>query len=140
MERNRLIIDAVYTSWEAGDLRSMTSCFSENIVFAVHPAYSTSYVGQGCGKALLQRRLARFLAEVQVVHCETWSVVARGGGWVDCRMRYHYRDRKTNMEIDGTQRHRWRMVDGRVVCLDIIHDTRRFGAFLDLAARIAAVQ
>lgn len=139
MERNRLIIDAVYTSWEAGDLRSMTSCFSETITFAVHPPFSTSYVGQGRGKGLLQRRLARFLAEVQVVDYDTWSVVARGGR-VDCRVRYQYRDRKTQMEIDGTQRHQWRVVRGKVVQLDIIHDTRRFGAFLDLAARIAAVQ
>jgi hypothetical protein len=117
----------------------MLSCFCENVAFAVHPPYSTSYVGQGRGKALLQRRLARFLSEVQVVDYETWSVAARVG-WVDCRVRYHYRDRKTQMEIDGTQRHQWRMVRGKVVSFDIIHDTRRFGAFLDLAARIAAVQ
>jgi hypothetical protein len=32
------------------------------------------------------------------------------------------------------------VVGGKVVSLDIIHDTRRFGAFLDLAARTAAVQ
>jgi hypothetical protein len=139
MERNRLIIDSVYTSWEAGDLRSMLNCFSETVAFAVHPPCSTSYVGQGRGKGLLQRRLARFLAEVEVVDYETSSVMPRCG-WIDCRVRYHYRDRKTLMEIDGTQRHQWRMANGRITRLDIIHDTRRFGAFLDLAARIAAVQ
>jgi ketosteroid isomerase-like protein len=139
MERNRLIIDAVYTSWEAGDLRSMLSCFSEAVAFAVHPPSSTSYVGQGRGKALLHRRLARFMSEVQVVDYETSSVILRAG-WFDCRVCYHYRHRKTGMEIDGTQRHQWRVVRGKVVHLDIIHDTRRFGAFLDLAARTAAVQ
>jgi ketosteroid isomerase-like protein len=139
MERNRLIIDAVYTFWEAGDLRSMMNCFADNVAFAVHPPSSTSYVGQGRGKALLQRRLARFLAEVQVLDYETSSVMVRPGS-IDCRVSYHYRDRKTQMEIDGTQRHQWRVVGGKVVRFDIIHDTRRFGAFLDLAARIAAVQ
>ena len=139
MEHNRLIIDAVYTSWEAGDLRSMMNCFSETVAFAVHPPNSTSYIGQGRGKALLQRRLARFLSEVEVVDYETWSVTPRGG-WIDCRVCYHYRHRKSNMEIDGTQRHRWRLVGGKVVHLGIIHDTRRFGAFLDLAARTLAVQ
>jgi hypothetical protein len=139
MESDRLIIDAVYTSWEAGDLRSMMTCFSEAVAFSVHPPSSTSYVGQGFGKPLLQRRLARFLSEMQVLNYETWSVIPRGGS-IDCRVCYHYRDRRTNLEIDGTQRHKWRLSGGKVLRLDIIHDTRRFGAFLDLAARIAAVQ
>ena len=139
MERNRLIIDAVYTSWEAGDLQSMMHCFSDTVAFAVHPPFSTSYLGQGRGKALLERRLARFLSEVQVVDYQTSSVAARAG-WIDCRVRYHYRHRKSQMEIDGTQRHQWRVVGGKVVHFDVIHDTRRFGAFLDLAARTAAVQ
>jgi len=139
MERNRLIIDAVYTSWEAGDLGSMLSCFSETVAFAAHPSSETSYVGQGRGKALLHRRLARLLSDIQVVDYETLSVIVRPG-WIDCRVRYHYRHRKTRMEIDGTKRHQWRVVGGKVVRFDIIHDARRFGAFLDLAARIAAVQ
>jgi hypothetical protein len=138
MERNRLIIDSVYTSWEAGDLGSMLNRFSETVAFAAHPSSETSYVGQGRGKGLLHRRLARFLSDIEVVDYETSSVIVRAG-WIDCRVCYHYRDRKTQMEIDGTQRHQWRLVGGEVVRFDIIHDGRRFGAFLDLAARIAAV-
>ena len=124
--------------WEAGDLHSMMNCFSETVAFAVHPPTSTSYVGQGRGRALLQRRLARFLSECEVIDYETSSVILRVG-WIDCRVCYQYRHRKTQMEIDGTQRHQWRVRGGKIVRLDIMHDTRRFGAFLDLAARTEAV-
>ena len=139
MERSRLMVETAYALWEAGDVRSMMNCFSDNVAFAVHPPSSTSFVGQGQGRAVLKRRLERFLAEYEVVDYQTVSMAVRAD-WIDCRIRYHYRHHKTRMEIDGRMRHLWRVVGDRIVRLDIIHDARRMGAFFDLAARSAAVQ
>ena len=129
-----LVIDAMYTSWEGGELDSMMSFFSDNVAFAVHPMSAASFIGQGQGRATLRSRLERFLSECQVVDYRTLSVTPRTD-WIDCRVCYHYRDRRTKMEIDGRQRHLWRVHDGKIVRLDIIHDARRFEAFFDLVAR-----
>jgi ketosteroid isomerase-like protein len=133
-DRSLLIIDAMYTSWEGGDLDSMMSFFSDNVAFAVHPMSAASFIGQGQGRAALRSRLERFLSECEVVDYLIPSVTPRAD-WIDCRVCYHYRHRRTQMEIDGRQRHLWRVHDGKIVRLDIIHDARRFEAFFDLAAR-----
>src|SRR6478735_7622873 len=138
IERSRLIVENACTFWEAGDLRSMMNCFSETAAFAVHPPSWTSFVGQGEGKAVLQRRLERFLSEYEVVDYQTVGMTVRAD-WIDCRIQYHYRHHKTRMEIDGRMRHLWRVVGGKIVRLDIIHDVKRMGAFFDLAARSAPV-
>ena len=138
IERSRLIVETAYALWEAGDLRSMMKCFSDNVAFAVHPPSSTSFVGQGRGRPVLQRRLARFLSEHEVVDYQTVGMTVRAD-WIDCRIQYHYRHHKTRMEIDGRMRHLWRVVRGKIVRLDIIHDAKRMGAFFDLAARSAPV-
>jgi ketosteroid isomerase-like protein len=64
MERSRLVVETAYALWEAGDVRSMMNCFSDNVAFAVHPPSSTSFVGQGQGRAVLKRRLERFPVRV----------------------------------------------------------------------------
>ena len=138
IERSRLIVETAYALWEAGDIRSMTNCFSETIAFAVHPPASTSFLGQGQGKAVLKRRLEEFLSEYEVVDYQTVGMTVRADR-IDCRICYHYRHRKTHMEIDGRMRHLWRVPGGKVVRLDIIHDAKRMGAFFDLAARSAPV-
>jgi ketosteroid isomerase-like protein len=137
-DRNRLIIDATYALWEAGDLLAMMNCFSDHVVFAVSPPSATSILGQGQGKALLSRRLATFLSDYDVIDYLTLSTVERAE-WVDCRVRYHYRHKRTGMAIDGHMRHKWLLLDGKIVRFDIIHDARRMGAFFDMAAQMPGV-
>ena len=137
-DHNRLIVDTTYALWEAGDLLAMMNCFSDHVVFAVHPLSATSILGQGLGKALLSRRLATFLSDYEVIDYLTLSTVERGE-WVDCRVRYHYRHKRTGMAIDGRMRHRWLLLDGKIVRLDVIHDARRMGAFFELAAQVPSV-
>jgi ketosteroid isomerase-like protein len=138
IERNRLIVDAAYALWEAGDVLAMMNCFSDHVVFAVHPPSPASFLGQGQGKALLSRRLATFLSDYEVIAYLTLSTAERGE-WVDCRVRYHYRHKRTRMEIDGHMRHRWLLLDGKIVRFDVIHDARRMGAFFELAAQVPSV-
>jgi ketosteroid isomerase-like protein len=137
-QRNRLIVDAVYALWEAGDLTAMMNCFSDNVVFAVHPVAKATFIGQGQGKPLLARRLADFLSEYDVIDYLTPNIRVRGD-WVDYRVRYHYRHKKTGMEIDGRMRHLWHVLDDKIVRFYVIHDARRMGAFFELAAQTTGV-
>ena len=135
LEHNRLLIEAMYVSWEAGDLPSMMSFFADDVVFAVHPVEATTtIVGHGQGKELFASRLALFLHDYEVVDYSTPYISADGDS-VDCRISYHYRHRKNGMEIDGSMRHVWKIADGKIVRFDVIHDALRMGAFFELAAR-----
>lgn len=139
IERNRYLIDALYAFWEAGDLVSMMNCFSDDVMFAVHPTETVTFLGQGRGRGLLQERLEKFLSEIRVMDYLVQSVSIRGE-WADCRVKYHYRHRQSQLEIDGSMRHIWKVVDDLIVRVDIIHDARRMAAFFELAARAAKVQ
>ncbi len=131
---DRLIVEAVYVSWEAGDLPAMLRCFASDITFAVHHPGEATFVGEGQGKSQLAERLGRFLLEYEVVDYGTTQIY-ESDGRMDCRVRYQYRHRMTGMEIDGTMRHVWNVVDGKIVSFEVIHDARRMGAFFELAAR-----
>ncbi len=48
------------------------------------------------------------------------------------RRDYQYVHRATGMDIDGTMRHNCRMIGGRIERVEIIHDTARMAAFLDM--------
>ncbi|KAB2910774.1 MAG: nuclear transport factor 2 family protein [Hyphomicrobiaceae bacterium] len=131
---DRLIVESVYVSWEAGDLPAMLRCFANDIKFAVHHSGVATFIGEGQGKAQLAERLGRFLLEYDVVDYGTTQIY-ENDGVVDCRVRYEYRHRMTGMEIDGTMRHIWRVVDGKIVSFEVIHDAQRMSAFFELAAR-----
>jgi ketosteroid isomerase-like protein len=132
-ERDRLIVEALYTSWEAGDLKSMLRHVAKDVEFAVHPWHRASYIGRGSGKPLLLARLQQFLAAYEVVDYHAPPPVALADGTLDCRVSYHYRHRRSGMTIDGNMRHVWRLSGGTIKALDVIHDAKRMGAFFELA-------
>jgi hypothetical protein len=132
-ERDRLIVETLYTSWEAGELTSMLRHVAEDVGFAVHPWHGASFIGSGSGSKLLLSRLRHFLAVYEVVDYHAPPPVALELGILDCRISYLYRHRRTGMTIDGNMRHIWRLSAGKIVRLDIIHDAKRMGAFFELA-------
>jgi ketosteroid isomerase-like protein len=134
----RLLVEAMYASWAAGDLQAVVRCFSPRVQFAVSGrAQAASFLKQGLGRELLARRLQAFLAEFDVVRFEPMQI-AGGRGWVQSRVRYHYLHRATGMDIDGTMRHDCRMPGGSIARFEVIHDAARMGAFLDLVRRMTA--
>ena len=134
-ERNRLIIDTMYALWESGDLTAMMNCFSDDVVFAVTPPAPATFVGQGQGKPLLARRLAKFLSDHEVLDYRITSISV-DGDWVDARVRYHYQHKKTGIDIDGSMRHMWLVLNGKIVRLDVMHDGPRLGAYFKLSAQL----
>lgn len=130
---DRLVIEAACASWAAGDLDAVTCAFSRDVAFAVcGPASSASFLRQGRGRQLLQRRLGVLLSEFDVLRFQPLQIVRDEYSLLHCRVRYQYLHRPTGMDIDGTMRHNWRMVGGRATHFEVIHDTARMAAFLDL--------
>ena len=134
------VVDAVYMAWEEGSLAGMMPHFHEDVEFSVHPEGCVSFIGQGRGKALFFQRVQSFLDEHEVLNYGAPQILPRGGGMVDCRIHYHYRNKASRLKIDGTMRHIWSVVDGKIVRLEVIHDAKRMGAYFELGrlARSAA--
>jgi ketosteroid isomerase-like protein len=132
-DHDRLIVEAVYLSWEAGELEAMMRNVADDIQFAVHPPGARSFMGRGRGKALLYERLQAFLDAYAVIDYST-PPLTLCNGIVDCRIAYHYRHKKTGMTIDGNMRHIWHVGGGKIARFDVIHDAKRMGAFFELAA------
>jgi ketosteroid isomerase-like protein len=126
-DHDRLIVEALYVSWEAGELKAMLRNVAEDI-----PAGARSFIGRGHGKALLHARLQAFLDAFVVIDYATPPLMACSGV-VDCRVAYHYRHKKTGMTIDGNMRHVWHIVGDKIARFDVIHDAKRMGAFFELA-------
>jgi len=109
-------------------------CFAPDVAFAVRaPRHAASFVGRGRGRDVLAHRLRAFLDSYEVLEFRLLHDAPRGR-YLQCRIRYHYRHRRTGMRIDGTMRHVWRVVGGRVERFEIVHDAERMGAYFELTA------
>lgn len=134
--RARLVIEAMYEAWAAGDLPRAMSSFAQHVVFAVRaPARAQTYLGNGCSRREFQRRIEAFLGEFKVAEFEVLNIVPSADGWQQCRVRYRYVHKRTGMDIDGTMRHDLRIDGDRVVQFMVSHDAERMGAFFQLVAR-----
>ena len=124
------VLPAAYAAWLAGDLGRLMSLVAEDIVFAVNvPARVDSYVGNGCGKDLFAERLARLLDDYEVAAFTPRWIKPRGPLWRSAHVYYCYKARGTGLECDGTMRHHWRIVDGKIVHLELLIDAARMDAF-----------
>jgi hypothetical protein len=88
-------------------------------------------MGRGEGKELLADRLRMFLQDFRVLAYDVrWLRADRE--WVDAQIGYHYLSLTTRMDIQGSQRHIWRVIDDHVVLFEVLHDAPRLAAFFDL--------
>lgn len=136
---DRLVIEALCASWAAGDLGAVLRGFAADVDFAVcGPAGAASFLKSGRGRGLVRSRLGLLLTEIEVVRFTPLQIVRDGDFGFHCRVHYHYGHRRTGMDIDGTMRHNFRMIGGRVTRFEIVHDAARMAAFLDLARAMIA--
>jgi ketosteroid isomerase-like protein len=133
---HRLVIEAAYASWAAGDLETTLACFARGVQFVVHSTPDApSYVGQGCGRHLLAPRLALFLTDFDVVACDVRHIGERKDGSLDYKVGYAYRHKRTGLAIDGSMRHKWRVLGDKIVSFDLFHDARRMAVYYEMIAR-----
>lgn len=130
------VVHAAYLAWMAGDITRFASYLASDVTFSVPPDAKT-YVGTDRGRHELERRLRAFLAAYAVKHFRILNITTRQECF-DCRIDYHYVARATGWDIDGIQRHKWKVAGGLITYFEVIHDARRLGAFFELVERASA--
>jgi ketosteroid isomerase-like protein len=127
------VLWAAYFAWGEGDLAALLDLVADDVVFAVNvPAGVKSYVGKGVGKHDFGRGLKRLLEDWEVVEfTPLW--IKPHGLWLRAQVSYWYQARATGLEIDGTMRHLWRVVNDEIVHFELLHDAPRMDAFRRLA-------
>ena len=135
----RLVVEALCASWEAGDLDGLMQGFFKDVQFAVDGlGGSASFLKRGHGKSLLRSRLGLLMSEIEIVRFQPVQVVCEDGPWLHSRVHYHYVHRQSGLDIDGTMRANCCMIGGRIVRFQLVHDTARMAAFMELARRSIA--
>jgi ketosteroid isomerase-like protein len=128
----RTVVEEAYAAWAAGDLESLAYLLDDDIEFSVGmPRDARSYIGEGRGKSLFVERLALFLQVFDVLNYRVKHIDCNNGV-ATFRIHYHYRDKLKRLEIDGSMRHDWEVVDGKITRLEVIHDAKRMSAFFEL--------
>jgi len=127
------VLFEVYDAWSDGDLPALMDWVADDIVFAVNvPPGVKSRVGKGVGKRDFEAGLRRLLAECEVIdYTPLWT--RQFGLWHRVHVAYCYRERRSGLAIEGTMRHRWRVVGDAVVQLEVHLDSPRMDAFRRLA-------
>jgi hypothetical protein len=127
----RAVVEEVYAAFIAGDLETLISFCDEEVEFSVRtPHEAKSYIGKGRGRSMLATRLGAFLNAFDVLDYQV--DIAQRGERLACRIRYHYRDKISRIEIDGSMRHEWAVVGGKIVAFEVIHDWKRMSAYFEL--------
>lgn len=134
-EIDRLVIEAAYVCFEAGDLAALLCHFDDEVEFAVNSHGSATILGSGCGRALFASRMETFFDQLEVVDYQAGCVTPREGSFL-CPVHYHYRHKRSGMEIYGTMRHMWRVSKGQVLRFQVVHDAKRMGAFFELTESV----
>jgi ketosteroid isomerase-like protein len=127
------VVHAAYVAWGEGKLTRFRSHLADDIEFNVPPGAKT-FIGAGRGKDELERRLRAFLDAYEVRYFRVANITPRD----DClegRIDYHYVARATGWDIEGNQRHKWRVAGKRIVSFEVVHDARRLGAFFEMVER-----
>jgi hypothetical protein len=136
---DRLVIEALCASWAAGDLDGLMQGFINDVRFAVNGlGGAPTFLKSGQGKVVLRHRLGVLLSEVEIVRFQPMQIVREDGPWLHSRMHYHYVHRRSGLEIDGTMRNNCCMLGGHIVRYQVVHDTARMAAFMELARHSSA--
>jgi len=136
--RERLVVEALYASWAAKDLRAVLSCLSDDIFFAMHvPPELIPFAGETRGKAALIPRLQMILDDFDFLQYRPIHIVDEGDV-LHSQVRYHFRHKATGYDIEGTMRHVWQIEGDQIVRLEEFHDTERVKTFFELLAQSAS--
>jgi ketosteroid isomerase-like protein len=136
--RDRQVLEAMYASWAAKDLKAVLACCSDDIVFAIHvPPEVMPFAGETQGKAALAPRLQMILDDFDFLQFRP-DFINDEGDTFHSQVHYHFRHKQTGHDIAGTMRHVWRVEGDKIVRLEEFHDTPRVRAFFDLLAQSAS--
>ena len=137
---NKLIVEAVYASWSARDLKAALSCFSKDVMFAIHlPPEVAPYFGIQQGRDEFGARMQMILDDFDFIEYKPIQITSQGISF-HSQVRFHYRHKLTGLEYDGSMRHVWRIKGDRIVRWEEFHDIERVRVYFRLLAQAIALQ
>jgi ketosteroid isomerase-like protein len=137
---NAMVVEAAYASWSARDLEATLSCFSHDVMFAIHlPPEVAPYFGMQRGRDELGVRLTMILNEFDFLEYKPIQITSQGISF-HSQIRFHYRHKLTGLEYDGTMRHVWRVKGDRIVRWEEFHDIERVRVYFQLLGQAIALQ
>lgn len=137
---NAMVVEAAYASWAARDLNATLSCFSDDVMFAIHlPPEVAPYFGILQGRAELGARLRMILDDFDFLEYKPIQITSHGISF-HSQIRFHYRHKLTGLEYDGTMRHVWRVKGDRIVRWEEFHDIERVRVYFQLLGQAIALQ
>jgi ketosteroid isomerase-like protein len=132
--RDRLVLEAIYASWAAKDLDTVLACFSDDIVFTMHLSEEIApFAGETRGKAAIVPRLKMIIDEYDFLKYRP-LFIRDDSDALHAQIQYHYRHKRTGLEIEGTMRHVWQIEGDKITLLDEYHDSPRLHAFFEMLA------
>lgn len=132
------VVEGFYQAFQAGDQAMQMAYFADDALFLEHiPCDTIPYAGRTLDKAGMTERLAYMYAHWVVVQMSPLSLRVEGDQ-VTCQMAFAFRYKATGNVIDGTTRHVFRVVDGRIARLDEYLDAELFRAFMAMNAATPA--
>jgi ketosteroid isomerase-like protein len=137
---NKLVVEAAYASWAARDLDATLSCFSDDVMFAIHlPPEVAPYFGIQRGRDELATCLKMILDDFDFLQYKPIQITSHGISF-HSQIRFHYRHKLTGLEYDGTMRHVWRVKGDRIVRWEEFHDIERVRVYFQLLGQAIALQ
>lgn len=128
----KLVVEAFYVALRAHDRPKILSFFADDATFCQHlPASTLPYAGTTRGREDLASRLDRVYADWDVLEVEPSRLFVEGAQ-VDCMLEIAFRLRRTGDIFEGSLRHVFDIVHGKIYRLDEYPDSALLDAFLRL--------
>jgi ketosteroid isomerase-like protein len=133
----RLIIEAMYASWAAQDLRAVAACLHRDAAYTLHlPEGAWPIAGHVRGKRKIVTSLAEILRDFAVVECRPLKI-AEDDDTATSRAKIHYGHRATGLSYEATIRNVWHIEGDKVRHFEVFHDAARLRAFFEMVSRMS---
>ena len=133
----RLVIEAVYASWAAQDLRSVAACLHPQAAYEVHlPQGAWPIAGEVRGKPAIVSLLAEIVRDFEVLEYRPLKI-SETDDKVASRAKIHYGHRATGLSYEATVRNVWHIEGDKVRHFEVFHDAARLRAFFEMVSRMS---
>ena len=133
----RLIVEGMYASWAAQDLRAVAACLHRDAVYKLHlPEGAWPIAGTVRGKQKIVTSLAEILRDFEVVEYRPLKIT-EDGDTATSRAKIHYGHKATGLSYEASIRNVWRIEGDKVRHFEVFHDAARLRAFFEMVNRMS---
>jgi ketosteroid isomerase-like protein len=133
----RLVIEAIYASWAAQDLRSVAACLHRDAIYTLHlPEGSWPLAGSVRGKQKIIASLGDILRDFEVVEYRPLKIT-ESDDIATSRAKIHYGHKATGLSYEASIRNVWHIEGDKVRHFEVFHDAARLRAFFEMVSRMS---